>query len=500
MTDKFCINCSSKVSNNGDKCLECHSNFNLIFDSGKEYKIGRNLDKGAFSKVYVAKTEGEKDLACKVIFHNPKSDSSTEIEILKMLDHPNVVKMLDMKVHNKNIFILMELGYISLYKQLRIMKTFGENKVKDITLQVCQALSYIHSKDIIHYDITLKNIIVFTNNNITRYKIIDFGLSSFTSENSCKVKGTPNYIAPEVLTHKGGSSKSDIWSLGAVIYTLLIGKPPFETKTKEDTFRRIKDVIYYYPSTVTISDDARNLINNILVKDIVKRYTIEDILNHKWLEDVDHTQLIEQKKFYRNIIDKIYEKLCKLEANYVECDCEKKDIPIFVNNWEDRKEYGLFYSLSNNCVGAYFNDASIVIDNFYKKHKKRKFEAIHDEIDVDITKKQKLIGIFKDKMKKKKISVESRSLTESEDEKSFYVTKWLKTKYAYFFRFNTNTIQVSFNDDTTIIFEKDLVLFFYKDEYVDICNDIINHGNIKLRTRLEYIKDMLKTLLDKRKT
>jgi polo-like kinase 1 len=97
------------------------------------------------------------------------------------------------------------------------------------------------------------------------------------------VCGTPNYIAPEVLDGKSGHSyEVDIWSLGVIIYTLIIGKPPFETSDVKATYQRIKSNSYTFPEHVPISDAAKDLITRILSKDPARRPTLEEILRHEF--------------------------------------------------------------------------------------------------------------------------------------------------------------------------------------------------------------------------
>jgi polo-like kinase 1 len=112
-------------------------------------------------------------------------------------------------------------------------------------------------------------------------KIGDFGLATkleFDGERKRTICGTPNYIAPEVLEGKQGHSyEVDIWSIGVIIYTLIIGKPPFETSDVKTTYKRIRMNAYNFPDNVAISDSARDLITKILNNDPAKRPTIDEI-------------------------------------------------------------------------------------------------------------------------------------------------------------------------------------------------------------------------------
>jgi len=145
------------------------------------------------------------------------------------------------------------------------------------------ALKYLHDHRIIHRDLKLGNLFL---NEKMEVKVGDFGLATkldFDGERKRTVCGTPNYIAPEVLDGKSGHSyEVDIWSLGVIIYTLIIGKPPFETSDVKATYQRIKNNAYTFPEHVPISDAAKDLITRILSKDPARRPTLDEILRHEF--------------------------------------------------------------------------------------------------------------------------------------------------------------------------------------------------------------------------
>eukprot|EP00358_Blepharisma_japonicum_P002231 CAMPEP_0202945360 /NCGR_PEP_ID=MMETSP1395-20130829/6369_1 /ASSEMBLY_ACC=CAM_ASM_000871 /TAXON_ID=5961 /ORGANISM="Blepharisma japonicum, Strain Stock R1072" /LENGTH=219 /DNA_ID=CAMNT_0049645291 /DNA_START=195 /DNA_END=851 /DNA_ORIENTATION=+ len=117
-------------------------------------------------------------------------------------------------------------------------------------------------------------------------KIGDFGLATkleFDGERKRTICGTPNYIAPEVLDGKQGHSyEVDIWSLGVIAYTLLVGKPPFETSDVKTTYRRIRMNAYSFPDHVPLSEPSKSLITRILVNDPAKRPSLDEILAHEF--------------------------------------------------------------------------------------------------------------------------------------------------------------------------------------------------------------------------
>jgi len=146
-------------------------------------------------------------------------------------------------------------------------------------VQIIAALKYLHSHRIIHRDLKLGNLFL---SGKMELKIGDFGLATkleFDGERKRTICGTPNYIAPEILEAKQGHSyEVDVWSLGVIIYTLIIGKPPFETSDVKTTYRRIRMNAYTFPDHIQISDAAKDMITKILNNDPAKRPSLEELL------------------------------------------------------------------------------------------------------------------------------------------------------------------------------------------------------------------------------
>jgi len=142
------------------------------------------------------------------------------------------------------------------------------------TYQILQALKYLHSNKIIHRDLKLGNLFL---SDKMEMKLGDFGLAAkleFDSEKRHTVCGTPNYIAPEILENKGGHSYAvDIWSLGVIIYTLTVGKPPFETPDVKSTYKKIKMCAYSFPEHIPLTDSVKDIVSKIFCLDPSKRLT-----------------------------------------------------------------------------------------------------------------------------------------------------------------------------------------------------------------------------------
>ena len=160
-------------------------------------------------------------------------------------------------------------------------KAITEPETRYFMRQIVLACQYLHNNKIIHRDLKLGNLFL---NDDMELKIGDFGLATkvdFEGERKKTLCGTPNYIAPEVLNKKGHSYEVDVWSLGCILYTLLIGKPPFETSCLKDTYAKIKKNEYTIPPN-KISVEAKNLINHLLQADPNLRPTMDQILNDEF--------------------------------------------------------------------------------------------------------------------------------------------------------------------------------------------------------------------------
>lgn len=255
----------------------------------RKYYKGRLLGKGGFAKCYeFVCAENKKNFAAKVIAKSSlvksraKQKLISEIKIHKSLHHPQIVAFEHYFEDTENVYILLEMCQNqTLNELLKRRKRLTEIEVQCYIVQLIKALKYLHSHRVIHRDLKLGNLFLTDKMEL---KVGDFGLATkldFEGERKRTVCGTPNYIAPEILDGKSGHSyEVDIWSLGVIVYTLIIGKPPFETQDVKTTYKRIKMNNYNFPEGAVISEAAKNLISEILVTDPSKRPTLDQILTH----------------------------------------------------------------------------------------------------------------------------------------------------------------------------------------------------------------------------
>lgn len=158
-------------------------------------------------------------------------------------------------------------------------KRFNERQAAIYLSQVADAINYCHSNKVIHRDIKLENILLGPKGEI---KIADFGWSVHSPlSRRSTLCGTLDYLSPEMVDGKPHDEKVDLWSIGILCYEFLVGRPPFESKTFEDTYRMISRAIYTIPEFV--SSLASDLIKNLLIVDPQKRLSAEEILKHDWI-------------------------------------------------------------------------------------------------------------------------------------------------------------------------------------------------------------------------
>lgn len=165
-------------------------------------------------------------------------------------------------------------------------KVLTEPEVRFFMTQVIGGIRYMHTRRVIHRDLKLGNIFFDPEMNL---KIGDFGLAAVLhadKDRKYTICGTPNYIAPEVLTGKttGHSYEVDIWSIGVMLYALLIGKPPFQSKDVSLIYERIKTGDFHFPDDKPISREARTLIEDILSINPLKRPTLDEILEYDFFK------------------------------------------------------------------------------------------------------------------------------------------------------------------------------------------------------------------------
>ncbi|GFS96809.1 hypothetical protein TNCV_4754721 [Trichonephila clavipes] len=253
------------------------------------YRRGSFLGKGGFARCYEFKntTTGETfagKVVSKSMLMKPhhKEKMFQEIQIHSSLSHHYIVSLHSYFEDDSNMYIILELcRKRSLMEMHKRRKTLTIPEVRYFMRQIVLACKYMHDNKVIHRDLKLGNLFIHDDMEI---KVGDFGLATRISHDGERKKtlcGTPNYIAPEILTKKGHSYEVDIWSLGCIMYTLLVGSPPFETSTLKNTYHKIKKCEYYLPPR--LDRCARQLIQKLLHPDPDMRPNSDAILEDDFL-------------------------------------------------------------------------------------------------------------------------------------------------------------------------------------------------------------------------
>ena len=262
-------------------------------DIRKNYEFISILGMGAYGKVRLYRDKNYKDLLFAIKTLKKEGISSyqfnllkSEVNILSNLDHPNIVKYFGAFEDNYYVHIVMEYlkGY-DLYKIISLKKYtgFDEKDMCEIIHQLLKALSFIHSQDIIHRDIKPENILFANKKDYSTLKLIDFGLAT-TSNKDTKTVGTPYYMSPEVIDGHS-NPRSDIWSVGVIIYLMLTGKYAFNAEKGENLYKKIKnEEIDMQPLIESqCSEEAKDFICKCLKKNYLERMTTAECLEHPWI-------------------------------------------------------------------------------------------------------------------------------------------------------------------------------------------------------------------------
>ena len=518
-----------------------------------EYQKGQLLGKGGFSYCYKCLDLKEQKIYVMKQLEN-NDISRNEIEIHKSLKHNNIVSYKDSIIDNNTVYIIVEFcenkDLASFFGENKKRKNLKEIEVQYFILQIIHALKYLHKRRIVHRDLKPGNI--FLNKNL-EVKIGDFGLAKQFAYMGEKIKhqgGTLQYMAPEVVENSESSFEVDIWAIGVIMYYLILGKLPFRGSNQEETKEKIKKVDYTYQKDAIISEAAKDLISQILVKDPIKRPSLRQILMHDFfklgraipklipISFKDKEPSIEYIRNFMVDADKngiVNKKITttNLKIQFPEnkiVDNKEVNYDIYLKNciFKYIGKYGISYRLNNGNFGVSFRDFSNIIlipgiNKYYyfptgysNNTNNRIIGYLKDKDKIlgnhDLEKKLKLLESFMKigtidnssiSQNNPNIFQKEEDYNENNEQNPTYVKKYYKfDNISILLSLSNKNIQIYFFNGESILFSKknDEAKFFSINKNELNCqvypiNTINENQNISIMKKLQYTKSLIEKVM-----
>uniref|UniRef100_A0AAY4DE70 CaM kinase-like vesicle-associated protein n=1 Tax=Denticeps clupeoides TaxID=299321 RepID=A0AAY4DE70_9TELE len=268
-------------------------------DITDKYEIGQVLKAKEFCELCLAKErQTDKVYVCKKFLKKDgkkvRKAAKNEIMILKLVNHPNILQLIDAFETRKEFYIIQELATGGdVFDWILDQGNYTERDASNVIRQVLEAVAYLHSLNIVHRNLKLENLMYYTENNHNKVVLRDFYLSKFENGSITEPCGTPEYLAPEVVARHRYGRPVDCWAVGVIMYILLSGNPPFYDETEEENtdlhnriiFCRIVAGEFEFDSPYwdDISPAAKELVCRLMEVDPMLRITAQDALWHEWI-------------------------------------------------------------------------------------------------------------------------------------------------------------------------------------------------------------------------
>ncbi|KAJ9691076.1 hypothetical protein PVL29_013311 [Vitis rotundifolia] len=281
-----------------------------------KYELGRTLGEGTFAKVKFARNvETGENVAIKildkekVLKHKMIGQIKREISTMKLIRHPNVIRMYEVMASKTKIYIVLE--FVTggeLFDKIASKGRLKEDEARKYFQQLINAVDYCHSRCVFHRDLKPENLLLDANGVL---KVSDFGLSALPQQvredgllhTTC---GTPNYVAPEVINNKGyDGAKADLWSCGVILFVLMAGYLPFEESNLMALYKKIFKADFTFPPW--FSSSAKKLIKRILDPKPETRITIAEVIENEWFKKGYKPPSFEQADVSLDDVDAIFD-------------------------------------------------------------------------------------------------------------------------------------------------------------------------------------------------
>ncbi len=383
---------NSLVLNNDVIVSETNQNPETIYQKVKK------LGEGSFGEVWQVRHKIlGKDFAMKIIEKSPYSNTKqiiNEINILKQLDHPNVLKVLEFHLTKDKFYIITD--YCpegELFDELDKKSKFTEEETSFIIYQILQAVRYCHKMQVLHRDIKPENIMITKRekNGCLQVKLIDFGTAKIFEKGQSENRyvGSSYYMAPEVLKRKY-DEKCDLWSIGVILYILLTGRPPFDGNDDEEILKNVEIGVYdktSYPFP-SLSSYAKDLINKLLQYDAKKRISAEEALEHQWFKTAEFKKKDKVNTIPLELAKQLITNMTKYKSNnMLKCAVVAYLVHHLTNTEECMEASKLFIKIDLNSDGKI--EKHELIQGFQKywgiseEEVKEKVDIIFANIDTD---------------------------------------------------------------------------------------------------------------------